>query len=101
MTDPRCPFCNTAGVKNITARPIKSAVIIYCAQCGAIFGVVPKQSQVHPTEAPQADPLPHTPDDTPRPPDTGITPEQAVAHYNARHYGGSTNYIKFPPIVDD
>lgn len=41
MSDPRCPYCNTSGAEFIVAQNLATFTLIYCAQCGAIHGVLP------------------------------------------------------------
>lgn len=38
---PRCPSCNTQGLKNLANMNLGRYDLIYCGHCGAIFGVVP------------------------------------------------------------
>ena len=42
MVEPRCPHCNAHGVNKIAAKNLGNYSLIYCGQCGAIYGVVPK-----------------------------------------------------------
>jgi hypothetical protein len=42
---PRCPFCNRQGLSGIVAKKLSPDFgIVYCGQCGAIYGVVPLSS---------------------------------------------------------
>lgn len=41
MAEPRCPYCNTQGLSNLAQYQAGQFAVIYCAQCGAIFGVIP------------------------------------------------------------
>lgn len=49
---PRCPYCNAQGLKNLEMHQTGAFAVIYCAQCGAIYGVVslPRQPSVSPHE---------------------------------------------------
>ena len=42
---PRCPFCNAQGVNHIASKVMGSFALIFCGQCGAVYGVVPKPQQ--------------------------------------------------------
>lgn len=41
MTTPHCPHCNAQGLKHLACEPLAAFALIYCKQCGAIYGAVP------------------------------------------------------------
>jgi len=42
---PRCPYCNATGLKHLAIQEVGPITLVYCGQCGAIHGVLPKQAQ--------------------------------------------------------
>lgn len=42
---PRCPHCNAQGINHLAHRLLGGYVLVYCGQCGAIYGVVPAPPQ--------------------------------------------------------
>lgn len=38
---PRCPYCNVQGIKYLANRQVGNYLIVFCGDCGAIYGVVP------------------------------------------------------------
>lgn len=38
---PRCPYCNAQGLTHLAKYQAGNFVVVYCGQCGAIYGVVP------------------------------------------------------------
>lgn len=68
LTAPRCPFCNAQGVSQLEAKTIGFFAVIYCRQCGAIHGVVPKpQDYPKPVETPKSEPVAPEPKALPEP----------------------------------
>lgn len=66
MTTPRCPHCNTQGPKHLACQQVGHFLLIYCGQCGAIYGVVPANSTPTPPQQqtqtpPPPEPLPDLP----------------------------------------
>jgi hypothetical protein len=45
MAIPHCPYCYVEGLKYLAAKDAGAYSIIYCNQCGAIHGIVPKAQQ--------------------------------------------------------
>lgn len=39
--EPRCPHCNANGMSILAAKPVGQFSIVFCSNCGAMFGVVP------------------------------------------------------------
>ena len=101
--EPRCPYCNAQGVQHIAARPLSTAVVIYCSQCGAIFGVVPNQPEPKrgllknpaniaiPGEA-SAPPKPAMTADEPK------KPGRSAIDYN---FGRGTRYMIIPDMEEE
>jgi hypothetical protein len=56
MADPRCPYCNTQGIKHLAAKQIGHYTLVYCGQCGAIYGVVPLPPAQAPADRPDEAP---------------------------------------------
>lgn len=67
MTTPRCPWCNTAGIKNVQAAPVGPVLVLYCGQCGAIFGVAPAAAAAKKQPKIQEQPVKVAPQTAPRP----------------------------------
>lgn len=67
MSEPRCPFCNAQGVKNIASKHLGPALLLYCGPCGAIHGVVPTPKQAPPVTVASEAPASTTPSARPRP----------------------------------
>jgi len=99
MTTPRCPWCNTSGIKNVQAAPVGPVLVLYCGQCGAIFGVAPgaaapqkavKSADKAP-DKPQAVQLPprSAPVVVKAPPPGGPSPEHVAAMSPLFVQGGS------------
>ncbi|MBN1220152.1 MAG: hypothetical protein JXM69_14590, partial [Anaerolineae bacterium] len=40
MATPRCPYCNAQGLKYLDFRSVGPVSVIFCAQCGAIHGII-------------------------------------------------------------
>lgn len=38
---PRCPTCDAQGIKHLANHNLGQYILVYCGQCGAIYGVVP------------------------------------------------------------
>ena len=38
---PRCPYCNAKDFKHLTRQVLGNFMVVYCGQCGAIYGVMP------------------------------------------------------------
>lgn len=52
---PRCPYCNAQGLAHLAQRDLGLYLLVYCRQCGAIYGVVPKPTTPSPAaETPTA-----------------------------------------------
>ena len=41
MTTPHCPHCNAQGLKHLAFEPLAAFALVYCKECGAIYGAVP------------------------------------------------------------
>lgn len=105
MTTPRCPFCNAQGLQHLKPHDAGLFFVVYCDQCGAIYGLVPKpQPAVQmPVAAPLPEPEPEPQQSQPpaAPPlgpeiEKTLTPHQA--YLLQRHYLlHATPYLK---IVD-
>lgn len=69
MISPRCPYCNAQGVKHIAAKQLGHFSLIFCGQCGAIYGVVPAPAsgKQAPVEKPVAAPAAAPPEAVPPP----------------------------------
>lgn len=52
MTTPHCPHCNAEGLNHLVFEPLAAFALVYCKQCGAIYGAVPCSQQA------AADPVP-------------------------------------------
>jgi hypothetical protein len=39
---PRCPYCNATGLKHLAIQEVGPITLVYCGQCGAIHGVLPR-----------------------------------------------------------
>ena len=64
MTTPRCPYCNTQGLKHLACQQVNHFLLVYCGQCGAIYGVVPSApapTQPQQQRQDQSPPLPDLP----------------------------------------
>lgn len=72
MVAPRCPFCNAQGLDKLAAKNLGYFSLIYCGQCGAIYGVVPTSPPKTTTESKPktrpAAPSPGEPAPSPIPP---------------------------------
>lgn len=57
---PRCPYCNAQGVKHLAIEEVGAITLVYCGQCGAIHGLLPKQkpTAVSPEKAMTPEPPP-------------------------------------------
>ena len=50
MAEPKCPSCETQGIDNIVSKESREHsrrrepwfYVVYCSQCGHIYGVFPK-----------------------------------------------------------
>ena len=42
---PHCPACKVEGVKHLATKSMGAYLLVYCDQCGAIYGVVPDMSR--------------------------------------------------------
>lgn len=115
MVTPRCPYCNTQGLKHLAVYRTGAFAVVYCDQCGAIHGVVPIRS--HPVEQKQhsLEPKPETPPDpAPGGPLADIgqadltdklpySPEKMANRLKAAGLGRGTAYLQFaidegPPL---
>ena len=65
MVKPRCPHCNAQGLKNLAVQHAGSFAVVYCGQCGAIYGVTPVTQKQKPPPLPKKE---ETPEKTPPPP---------------------------------
>lgn len=45
MTTPHCPHCNAQGLEHLVFEPLSAFALVYCKQCGAIYGAVPCPQQ--------------------------------------------------------
>lgn len=41
---PRCPYCNAQGLNHLALHRLDGFGLVYCGNCGAIYGVVPLSS---------------------------------------------------------
>jgi len=57
---PRCPTCNAQGIKHLVNHNLGQYFLVYCGQCGAIYGVVPNMAalQSQPAVIPPAAEVP-------------------------------------------
>lgn len=55
---PRCPHCNAHGIDQLAHRPVDSYLLVFCGQCGAIFGVAPCPDQSPPEIKPEGRTIP-------------------------------------------
>ena len=78
MTTPRCPHCNATGLKYLAAHEVGLYTIVYCSQCGAIHGVVPR------VQKPKAAPRGTTSSQTSSPPQKQQSPSIKVETAKAR-----------------
>lgn len=97
------------GIQHISARPLAQAVPIYCGQCGAIFGVVPKEPEKRgllknpPANIAKTAATPPAGGKTPSPGQSGpLTPEQsrAMLDYYYQHNRG-TNRTRIARAEDE
>lgn len=110
MATPRCPFCNTPGLDRLKIEVVSGQFrVIYCAQCGAIHGILPLGRQPAesppqpkpakffvpappppkaeaPKPAPEQPPTskPEPPKPTPRPAKKGLDKEQIGAMFHVK-----------------
>lgn len=102
-TIPKCPYCQTPGIKNLASQKVGPLRIIFCGHCGAIFTIVPDVLlQERPHQQPKAteeiesarEPEPEEKAEA-EPEIEPLTPEQLMG---LAFYGQSTQYMKFPAI---
>ena len=48
---PRCPYCNATGLKHLAIQEVGPITLVYCGQCGAIHGVLPRPQAQSPEVA--------------------------------------------------
>lgn len=99
-TIPKCPYCQTQGIKNIASQKAGPLRIIFCGNCGAIFTIIPDallQEKPRQQIAPATEPAPEQKPET-EPDIEPLTPEQIMG---LGFYGQSTQYMKFPVIDKD
>lgn len=74
---PRCPYCNAQGLEHLATHHTENFTVVYCGQCGAIYGVlaVPQGNpdSISSTQESEPEPSPVKPapaatDPRPRPP---------------------------------
>lgn len=47
---PRCPYCNAQGLNHLALQRLEGFGLVYCGNCGAIYGVVPLLSADRPSK---------------------------------------------------
>lgn len=105
MATPRCPHCNATGIDKISAKRFAEYLLVFCGQCGAIYGVVPatqshRQQTVKKADSSQRD-RPKGSQQKNQPPTPKNRGEaEALMQFYGQQYRG-TNYIKFYIPEDD
>jgi len=84
---PRCPTCDAQGIKHLANHNLGQYILVYCGQCGAIYGVVPNLAGLqhqHPyppvTEVPAPAPFKLAPLPDPPPPAPNDAPEEKAQY---------------------
>jgi len=97
---PRCPFCNTVGINQVEAQPFGPILLIFCKNCGAIHGAIPKPPETQPAHKPEPVVIQKKPAPIPANSPQVMTPERAAAMAPLFNRG-STNYRIIRPLTDE
>lgn len=94
MVTPRCPYCNTQGLKHLALKNLGLYSVVYCGQCGAIYGVIPTPTKAEPNPIEIEN---ERPEKLPEPPEIPAPEPSPDNPFNEIGYADLTQKVAYSP----